>query len=537
MQGLSRQERGSRSRSADRGPDAGGGASPAGRIRISPVAVLAVVALCYAAAQLLLVSPRFALEWDEAVYASQFSGNGAPIAFHASRGWGTPLLVAPVVALTDSITVLRVYLTGVSALLLFVSFRLWLPLRPGYAVPVAAALFAGCWPAVFYGDEAMPNVPTALGAVALTALALRAATARGVPAGTAVTVAGTVVVVSLFRPTDVTVIALTLAGALAFLLLSPARRRGTLIAIAALGTGLAAGWGLWTADALRRYGGVAERLEKATENFGEYRWLGGQHLRALDGPVVCSSQDTCGPVPVAGAVWLAVFLLLAAAGLASARRRERTAAGRGDGLTVLAVPVVVAAGIAGAYLYYPSLTLPRYMLPAYGLLSIAAAAGLLRSAGALRRRTAPAYAVACCCVVVGGHLWVQASQLLDNVGRLMPGRARDVTVAADLRRLGHGRPCLVYGWHAPQIGHYLGCEAAGTPGGEPLPATPRHVAAKAADGYAVIVVYKDDADRGAPDLASWPRHRLPASGWYARVNNGEIDTGVPPGRPYDEPGL
>ncbi|GIH75750.1 hypothetical protein Plo01_21790 [Planobispora longispora] len=495
----------------------------------TPVFLLAVVSLCYAVAQFSLVTTAFGIEWDEAVYISQFSGNGAPIAFHASRGWGTPLVVAPVVMFTDSIAVLRAYLMVLSALLLFGAFRIWLPVRPGRTVPLAAAIFAACWPAVLYGGEAMPNIFTALGAVALTGLVVRAAApaasrGRGLLAATA----GLVVLVALFRPTDTTVIVLALAAAV---VLTPraAARRDSLAVIAALGAGLAVAWGLWIVDAVRRYGGAAERMELATEYFGPYRWLAGHYLRALDGPVVCSTLDGCGPVTAGAAAWAAGFLLLAAAGSALLWRR---------GLRLAATAsAAVAACAAGAYLYHPLLPHPRYLLPTYGLLAIAAAEGVVLLAAALRRRARAGCALAFCALLAAGHLFPQAGYLIDNVGRLAPGRARDVAVAADVKEIGYRRPCLVYGWHAPQIGHHLGCEAAGTSGGRPLPATPAHVPARAASGYSVIVVYRGDADRNAPDLASWPRHRLPSSGWYARMHDGRTGPGVPPDLARRESGL
>ncbi|GAA3444126.1 hypothetical protein [Planomonospora venezuelensis] len=501
-----------------------------GRRRVSPGLLLSIVALCYAAVQFSLVTTAFGIEWDEAVYISQFSGKGAPIAFHASRGWGTPLVVAPVVVFTDSIAVLRAYLMVLSSLLLFGAFRIWLPIRPGYTVPMAAALFAACWPTVFYGSEAMPNIFTALGAVALTGLVLRAVI-PGVPSGRAAlaVTAGLVVLVSLFRPTDTTVIVLILAGVTACTLLSPGHRRRAVGVIAALGAGLLAAWGLWTADAVRRYGGVAERMELATEYFGPYRWLAEHYLRALDGPVVCSTPDTCGPVSAGGVAWATALLLLSAIGSVTLWKRGHR--------LVSAAPAAVALGIAGAYLYHPLLPHPRYLLPAYGLLSIAAADGVLVVGAALRQRTRAAYAVAFCGLLAVGHLGSQAVYLLDNVGRLTPGRAQDVVVAAKVKKIGYRRPCLVYGWHAPQIGHHLGCEAAGASGGKALPATPRHVPLKAANGYSVIVVYRGDADRAASDLAAWPRHRLTSNDWYARISDGAAGPAAPPGPVGYEPGL
>ncbi|MBG0820758.1 hypothetical protein HS048_08425 [Planomonospora sp. ID91781] len=497
------------------GVPAGAGAAPEDRRRLSPAALLAVVALCYAAAQVVLVSVDFQIGWDEAVYLSQFSANDTPLDFHPSRGWGTSLVVAPVVMITNSVAALRVYLTVVSSLLLFGSFRIWLAVRPGYTVPLAAALYAGCWSTVFYGNAAMPNLYTAFGSVALTGLVLRAVTAAG-PVGRALPVAVAVVAASmtLFRPTDATVVALALAAAV--LLFARGRRWGPmLITLTALGAGLAAGWGQWLLEAVLEYGGVAQRLDGATQNFSAPRWLLDHHLRALDGPTLCRAPESCGPVPGGGPVWLAAVVLLGVAGLLAAWRRECR--------TAIAVPAAVGACFAVAYLYYGGVTAPRYMLPVLGLWAIAAAEGLLSLAGEARRRAGLAAAVACCVLVVGGHLHLQKAYLAVNVGPMTSSRAQDALVAEALGRLGHRRPCLVYGWHAPQIAHPLGCEALGTAGGSPLPATPASVLAKPAEGYTVIAVYRDDADAGAPELAAWPEHRLTSSGWHARLSGGGAD--------------
>jgi hypothetical protein len=511
----------------ERTPTGGTPGSAGGRLT-DPRVLLGAVAVCYAAAQFALVTPAFGIEWDEAVYLSQFSGNGTPIAFHASRGWGTPLIVAPVVAFTDSVAVLRTYLMLLSALLLFGAFRVWLPLRPGHTVPVAAGLFAGCWPAVLYGAEAMPNGFTAFGAVALTGLVLRAVmTDTGRERTLMAAVAGLVVAVSLFRPTDAVVIVLSLAAPAALTLRSPDRRRRAAGVITALAGGLVVAGGMWAVDAVWRYGSLTERMEQATALFGPYRWLIDHYLRSLDGPVSCSTAEACGPLPVGGLMWAAGFLLLVAAGTAAAWRRTHRMA--------VAVPVAVGACVLGAYLYQPLVPHPRYLLPAYALMSIAAAEGLLLLL-VRRRRVRAGYAVASCCLLVGGHLHSQAGHLIDNVERLAPGRARDAAVAAEIARIGHRRPCLVYGWHAPQIGHHLGCEAAGTSAGRPLPAVPGYVAVKAARGYSVIAVYRGDTARIAPDLGSWREHRL-SDGWFARVNDGEIDLGTPPDAAVHEPGL
>src|SRR5207249_12268295 len=72
---------------------------------------LVAVGAAFTAADLLFVSPRMGLSWDESVYVSQVSGHEPAAWFDPARARGVPLLVAPVAALTSSVVALRVYLS------------------------------------------------------------------------------------------------------------------------------------------------------------------------------------------------------------------------------------------------------------------------------------------------------------------------------------------------------------------------------------------------------------------------------------------
>src|SRR5215475_15344817 len=69
-------------------------AEPAARL-------LAIIAGAYAAVQLLIINLGMALDWDEVVYVSQFAHHGPAAPFSAPRARGVPLIVAPVVLLTN----------------------------------------------------------------------------------------------------------------------------------------------------------------------------------------------------------------------------------------------------------------------------------------------------------------------------------------------------------------------------------------------------------------------------------------------------
>lgn len=151
------------------------GRSPAQRL-------LLAVCAGYAVAGLLLVPPTLGLGWDEIVYVSQYGSHAPPAFFSAPRSRGVPLLTAPITALTDSTPALRVALTLLSAIALYLGFRPWLRLGPRpAAVPLAAALYGGLWITLFYSGSAMPNHYTAMAATAATGCLLLAVRDRARP--------------------------------------------------------------------------------------------------------------------------------------------------------------------------------------------------------------------------------------------------------------------------------------------------------------------------------------------------------------------
>jgi hypothetical protein len=93
---------------------------------------LVAVGVAFTSAELLFVSPRMGLGWDESVYVSQVSGHTPAAWFDPARARGVPLLVAPVAALTSSVVALRVYLSLACGLGLTVALWAWRRLRPAW---------------------------------------------------------------------------------------------------------------------------------------------------------------------------------------------------------------------------------------------------------------------------------------------------------------------------------------------------------------------------------------------------------------------
>ncbi|PZG19234.1 hypothetical protein [Nonomuraea aridisoli] len=394
---------------------------------------LALVAGGYTALQLAL-TVRIGLGWDESVYLSQVA-RGVPAAeYTAPRARGVQLLAAPIAVLTPSVTAIRVYLSLLSGLALFLAYLPWLRLRTGVVAPLAAALFAGLWLSLLYANAAMPNMWVAYSGVAGVGLACLAETRPQPRAATAGVVAA-FALASLLRPMDATWLALPL------LAYGIARRRPRpLLATAA---GLAIGWGEWLAEALWTFGGPLARLHAAgAENATGLHFSLPDHLRALNGPLLCRFGTDCGGVPLTQAAWFAAVPVLAALGVAAARRRAVVAA------------LACGLSLAVSYLFTVGYAAPRFLLPAYALLALPVAAGVTRLC---RRRAGAVLAF----IGLLGYFAVQVRTLVVEGGDVYAARAAAPAVAARLKRAGMRPPCFLYGRDALQIGYLTGCAAHG----------------------------------------------------------------------------
>lgn len=456
-----------------------------------PLLALAAVAIVYVVAQLVLIGWTRTLSWDEGVYASQVSPRVPPMFWDAHRALGMPLLVAPVVTLTESLTALRVYLTVLSGALLFAAYAPWLRLLPRYVAPLAAALFASLWTSLVFGGAAIPNVHVALGAVAATGL-MFCARAAARPARWLLGVAVSVGYVSLIRPTDS--LWLLLPIGLAVLVLRWPHRWGTLGALVA---GAAIGWVPWLVESVLRFGGPLERLDRtaAVNGTGLHNLVPG-HLAALDS--VCSDLAECGPISWRYAAWWPAWLVLLAVGLVAAQRSRRAP---------LVVAAAAAASLAVPYLLLIRVVAPRYLMPAYAMAALPVAAGLAVLAA---RRTVRAR------LLVGGllgllllaHLAVQLG-VTSDVGRDGRLRAAHVTrVAAELPAAGVQPPCTVFGDMWLPLGYPLHCQS-GFTSQLTTPSPPPEVRAALARGDRVVVV---TARRVGPTsyLSAWTRLQVPA---------------------------
>ena len=442
-----------------------------------------LVAVAFTLAQLAFVTPRMGLSWDETVYVSQVSGHAPAAFFDPARARGVPLLVAPVAAVTASVTALRCYLAVASGLGLFLALLAWRGLRPAWMLALAGLTFGGLWTAQYYGPQAMPDLWVALSALAAAGLFLRAARrlSAGQPARRALAgLAAALACAALFRPGDAIFLAATL---LAAGLAVRAWRRWALAAAVAAGT--AAGSAEWAAEAGVRFGGVLRRVHLAAAEQGGFRPSSGawDELRALNGPTLCRPCDVAWRQPELGLWWLALPLIVAL-GLIAARRAGR--------LCSAALAAACSLGVAAQYLVLVGYAAPRFLLPAYALAAIpvADALGWLVTGPRPGRRPLAAGLLACGLVL---QLAAQHLVLEHEVRGTVVFHDDYRRIAADLARLGVRPPCLIRGEQSIPIAFYAGCASAGRP--------------PAADPGRVAVLEYRHAPR--PSYARhWSGHRL-----------------------------
>ncbi len=409
-----------------------------------------MVAVLYAAAQLIAVTARMRLGWDETVYVSQVSPRVPAAFFSAPRARGVTLLPAPLVALTPSVTALRAYMTVLSSAGLVVAYWPWTRLLRPVTVAVAALLLVSLWTVQFYGNEVMPNIYVAYGAVAAAGWFVH--TVRGSVRAAPILLAASLAFIALMRPGDAAWFALPLVFAIAI----AGRRR--LVLLAAVGSGLAAGALQWVVEAYVRFGDPLQRLHASSLNEGGLGWHPAgirMELHALNGYLLCRPCEGATWHVPALAAWWPLVPVLAAGGLVLAAREGR--------LRPLAVPAACGVSIGASYLLSVGYAAPRFLIPTYALLALPVAVLLtgVTSIGRRRWRVAAAGLVAACVALLAVG---QQVVLRYMVARENTARADFSAIAAGLHRLGVRPPCTISGQQAQPLAFYAGCGSTETAG-------------------------------------------------------------------------
>jgi hypothetical protein len=413
---------------------------------VSPGVALAVICVIHGLLPLILIGVRHGLGIDETVYVTQYNAHVPPGVFSAPRSRGVPFLVAPITSWSTSVGLLRVYLAVLAGLGLYVGLRPWQRLQPGWAVPLAAVVFSSLWVTIYYSYEAMPNEWVAYAALTATGLTLsyHQRRARSDLVGIFVALA----VVALFRPIDGLWLGVVLIVSIAVL---PGLRRSVRLGAAGvIAAGLAAGWADWVIEAFTSYGGVTERIHaaQAENGGGGIQFALAAQARALGGPLLCRFGCQA-HTPIALRLWWLAIPILVAGAVVGARRAHE--------LRWVIVPAVAGVAILVEYTVSVGYAAPRFLIPAYALLALPCAEGILWLLQQVPRRLTLATGA----VVAGLFVLQFVSQALVLSHDIDPG-ANAVTRAVAhqarvLRARGVRAPCSVPGVTVNQLAYELGC--------------------------------------------------------------------------------
>ena len=451
------------------------------------VYALAAVAVLHALSPLILRGIHSGLGWDETVYISQIDPHVPAGVFTAPRARGMTLLTAPASLLSGSLALMRVWMSILSGVGMFLAFLPWLRLRPRAAVPLAAAFWSGLWVGAYYSYEAMPNQYVAYGALAATGwllLAIREPEHRRALRLSALSVAFT----ALMRPSDSIFAFLPLI--VGVLVQRSRSRRWRASAAGWLTAGMAAGLAEWFIEAYVRFGGPIQRFHAASaENVGGLHWSLGAEMRVLAGPILC--RGTCqASTPIAYRLWWFALPVVVAIGVWVAWRQRRE--------TAYLLATAVGLSVAAQYVLAVGYAAPRFLEPTYALLALPAAEGVLwlwRRAATVARPIAIAVVV----LLATAQEATQLTALRENDHRLMIETERAALMADYLKDTGAGGPCWVGGVEAGQIAFLAHCHVLDR----------RIPVDKQTKGIpATVVVIGAGSSPPSATVASWPSHTL-----------------------------
>ena len=454
------------------------------------------VATASFAIQAVVGSFRRAPSWDEAIYLSQITRGAPALPFVASRARGITVLVAPLSGVGAPLWLVRLALALAAAVALALAFRAWIPLVH-WGAPLGAGLFAFSWPVCFYASEVMPNLWSAVLAVAATGLVAREAvredrsTIRSI-----VGVAAAIACMALIRPPDAVALAVTLGIAVVIL-------RGSGRLVIGIVAGAALGFMPWLVEMSVRYGGPVDAVRGAADVSHVSGGAGGigAQLALTDGPLL--GPDRSGALPVVGALWWIGLIVLVIIALRHRPDRRWNVAVR--------LSVAGGAALAAEYLFLIAGLAPRFLLPALALGSLAAGCGLevARKAEGAGRIAAVATAF----VLAGWTVWQVAT--FDRLERIAAAeRAAPERVGGAIGALVSDRCEVASADDYPQVAFAARCE------GRPLARTVEDVQRaldRSEPGWSVVL-----AGRGElPDVSDAERIDLPVDDWVAyRIDRG-----------------
>jgi hypothetical protein len=470
------------------------------RINRDSVWLLAIVACAFAIAVALFTPLRLALSWDESVYASQLS-HQVTMPWSPERARGIVLLIAPVALFTSSATAIRVYLTVLAGLGLFLALLAWRGVRPTWVLALAGVIFGALWITETQASRVYPNFWIAIGGLAGVGLYLRATTTATAIRWSCALLAFAAAFTALMRPEDavfifgpllVVVFCMTLLGRLDW-------RRAAPPFVATV-IGLVIGGGEWVAESYMYFGGPFRRLNATS------RLVGGTKFNLTDSLRILSSvRDSALPKypgitgwsDPALLFWWGAFLLAAVIGAYCVSRSR--------GWFVGSMPLVCA--VSEYFLYtFPVRDNSRYLQPSWALLAVSAADGLAwlvtRPRGQTRLVT---IAVAAAFLVV--ELVTQHELVVGQSSSFRASTQVGVNAADSLRQQGIAAPCLITTMPRPHFAsisepaaYYIGCL---------YKSGVRHLHKAGARRLVIIV---QGTGLPWPYARNWPQHRLAGAG-------------------------
>lgn len=323
---------------------------------------VALVGAAYLVVQLLVVPLDRWWSWDEAAYVSQVSRGIHAAMFYPWQSRGVSFLVAPVALLGAPFVAIRIWLAFIASIALTAAFGVWSSLVGRRVAAYAAFLFMGSWLALFYGSEAMPNLWSAACAIAATGLALRTGR-RDILLTSAVLLA-----MALIRVSDAAMV-----GSVIAIVLGPIRRRWKDASMVLAGIG--GGALVWLGELLVRFGSSEGlRMVVGSQRSQRFVTVVGP-LRRLEAYIGWLGSNVAPPdfrPNTWSVLWWGCVLVAAAVGL------------RGTPLESVRLAAGIAVVVVAVYGILAGPVIPRYVLPAFGLLVFPAAVGFGRLADRLR---------------------------------------------------------------------------------------------------------------------------------------------------------
>jgi hypothetical protein len=467
-------------------------------VRITRDSILwpAGAAVLFVVAVLLFTPLRLSLQWDEAVYASQIAQHTPKLLWSAERYRGMPLLVAPVTLVSGSVLALRVYLTVLGGVALFLALLAWRGLRPGWVLGLAGLFFGGLWAAQTWASELYPNMWMALAGLAAVGLFLQAARGERRRTWILIALAATVAFAALMRLPDTILVCVPLViGAIVV------RQWRSLPTLGALMAGLVIGGGEWLFEAYRYFDGPIARLHATSQDSGGSNFNPLLSLRILSGGRASSSSIFPGIASYSHPVlllWWLGFLVLAIIGVIATRRQA--------GWPAAVLPVICAVLIYALYTV-PVRDNPRYLLTAWALLAIPAADGAAWLMTGLRSADLRLAAGALVVAFLGIELVTQHAILNSQVTQTKASAQITVGASRALATMGVRSPCMVTTPGRPAF----------SPSSEPtafsLNCSYKYNLKRLSSARGMRVVLLTTGLRQLPAYAqTWTPHRLPVRG-------------------------